>query len=284
MSAHQSFVAQIQTLVEHAPELFFIALCQNTNLWKVQGYNTLVETSFPFIISVLILPWREERTASHTRVNISVLHLLHDLCGNVIRNHALCGALCSKLRQMPILGILGDVVLVKHIDQLRECRGDPHALLVLDTLHTLNHHFLDDQSKVISRLSLRNLIEVHENGYKRSLTITGHQRDQLVLDRLNSALDLLSQTSLDNLIDNRLIEGLSTLLALLNHVLAQFLTADVHERRKMSQSERLTAVLVARHLCNDLCRHVAGREKAVRLLDHRLADHGSVLKHVLEVD
>ena len=287
MTATQGAMTELKTLLENLPELLHISVGRTCHIDQIDRHNTLVETAIELVASVCIalrILNGQERTASHTRVNISVLHLLHDLCGNVIRNHALCSALCSKLRQMPILGILGDVVLVKHIDQLRECRGDPHALLVLDTLHTLNHHFLDDQSKVISRLSLRNLIEVHENSYKRSLTITGHQRDQLVLDRLNSALDLLSQTSLDNLIDNRLIEGLSTLLALLNHVLAQFLTADIHKRRKMSQSERLTSVLVARHLCNDLCRHVAGREKAVRLLDHRLADHGSVLKHVLKVD
>ena len=89
MSAHQSFVAQIQTLVEHAPELFFIALCQNTNLWKVQGYNTLVETSFPFIISVLILPWREERTASHTGEYIAFVVFTHLFRRDVIWIEAL---------------------------------------------------------------------------------------------------------------------------------------------------------------------------------------------------
>ena len=52
----------------------------------------------------------------------------------------------------------------------------------------------------------------------------------------------------------------------------------------MRERKGLTAVLVRSDLCDNLGRDIAGREEAVRLLDHGLADHGAVLQHVLQVD
>ena len=52
----------------------------------------------------------------------------------------------------------------------------------------------------------------------------------------------------------------------------------------MREGERLSAVLVAGYLRDDLRRDVAGSEEAVRLLDQSLADDGSVLQHILKVD
>ena len=52
----------------------------------------------------------------------------------------------------------------------------------------------------------------------------------------------------------------------------------------MRQCKGLSAVLVTGHLCNDLSRDIAGREKTMRLFDHSLADDRPVLEHVLQVD
>ena len=52
----------------------------------------------------------------------------------------------------------------------------------------------------------------------------------------------------------------------------------------MRQGKRLPTVLVAGNLCHDLRGDVACREEAVRLLDHGLTDHCSVLQHILKVD
>ena len=52
----------------------------------------------------------------------------------------------------------------------------------------------------------------------------------------------------------------------------------------MSQSKGLTAILVAGYLCNDLGGNITCCEKTVWLLDHGLADHSTVLKHILKVD
>ncbi len=90
-----------------------------------------------------------------------------------------------------------DVILIQHIDQLRECRCDPRTALVLNTLHTLLHNFLDDQCKVITGASLRNFIKIHENRYKWCLSVTGHKSDQLVLDRLDTTLDFILQSRSD---------------------------------------------------------------------------------------
>ena len=51
----------------------------------------------------------------------------------------------------------------------------------------------------------------------------------------------------------------------------------------MSQADALPAVLVAGHLGNDLGGNIAGSGKAVGLFNPGLADHGSVLQHILQV-
>ncbi len=52
----------------------------------------------------------------------------------------------------------------------------------------------------------------------------------------------------------------------------------------MGEREGLSAVLIAGYLCDDLCGHVTCGKEAVRLFDHGLTDHSSVLKHILKID
>ena len=52
----------------------------------------------------------------------------------------------------------------------------------------------------------------------------------------------------------------------------------------MGQSKGLSAILVTGHLGYDLCSHITCREKALWCIDHSLADHRSILKHVLQVN
>ena len=52
----------------------------------------------------------------------------------------------------------------------------------------------------------------------------------------------------------------------------------------MGQGKCLSAVLVAGNLCHNLRGDVACCEETVRLLDHGLTDHCSVLQHILKVD
>ena len=52
----------------------------------------------------------------------------------------------------------------------------------------------------------------------------------------------------------------------------------------MGKCKRLSAVLVAGYLCHDLCRYVTCGKKAVRLFDHRLTDHRTVLQHIFQID
>ena len=65
MTTHQCFVAELQTLVEDLPEYVLIAMCDDTHLGQVQGYNTLIETSLELVVAICILPGREEAPAAH---------------------------------------------------------------------------------------------------------------------------------------------------------------------------------------------------------------------------
>ena len=52
----------------------------------------------------------------------------------------------------------------------------------------------------------------------------------------------------------------------------------------MRQRNALSAILGTCHLRNDLRGDIAGSGKAVRLVNHCLADHSSILQHVLQID
>ena len=177
-----------------------------------------------------------------------------------------------------------DVILIQHIDQLRECRCDPRTALVLNTLHTLLHNFLDDQCKVITGASLRNFIKIHENRYKWCLSVTGHKSDQLVLDRLDTTLDLILQSAFRYLLDDLIIKRLTASLTFLDYLVTDLLAADVYKRSQMGEREGLSAVLIAGYLCDDLCGNVTCGKEAVRLLNQCLADNRAVLEHILQID
>ena len=145
-------------------------------------------------------------------------------------------------------------------------------------------HLLDHCCQIVPKLSLRHLIQIHKHRDKRSLSIGRHQRDDLILDHLHTAVNLLFDPHFRHLVDflfRRLDSGSLKLLA---HLLAELLTAHLHKRSQMGQGNTLSAVLGTCNLRDCLCGNVAGSGKALRRIDHRLADNRTVLKHVLQID
>ena len=236
------------------------------------------------VLSQAFLVRCEEGSAAHARIDVTVLILSHLLRGDIIRDHSLGRALCSETCQIVIFRIFVDVVLIQNIDELRECRCDPDTLLILDALNALSQHFLDDHREVISQLSFRHLIQIHIYCDERSLSVGRHERDDLILDHLNAAVDFLADAHLGDAVDLLFCRLHMRLGELLADFLAESLTADFYERNQMGQRDALSAVLGTGDLCNGLCRNVAGRREAVRLLDHRLGDDRAVLEHILEID
>ena len=287
MPQPQCPVTELQALLQKLPEAVHVALGGAGHIHQVDGHHALIEAAVVLVLSVLahahgILG--QEGAAAHAGIHISALVLPHDLCGNVIGHHTLRGALRCQLREAPVLGALVDIVLVQHIDQLREGRCDPYPLLILHALHSLQQHLPDDGRQVISGLSLRHLIEVHEHGHEGSLAVTGHEGDELILNGLDTALDLLGKPALHHLVNDGLVQGLTALCPLLDDLLPDLLPGHIHKGCQMRQGEGLSAILVAGHLRHDLGGDVAGGEEAVGLLDHGLGNDGAVLQHVLQVD
>ena len=87
-----------------------------------------------------------------------------------------------------------------------------------------------------------------------------------------------------DLVNHRIVQRFAGFLSFFNDTVAQLFPAHIHKRCQMRKCKRLPAVLIGGHLCNDLCRHITGSEKAVRLLDHRFADDCPVLKHIFQVN
>ena len=103
------------------------------------------------------------------------------------------------------------------------------------------------------------------------------------MDCLDSAFYLRTQTALCNLADYFLVKCFATHLPLLDYLLADLLPAHVNKRCDMGKCKGLSAILVTCYLRHDLCCDITCSEEAVRLLNHCLADNGSVLQHILQI-
>ena len=166
---------------------------------------------------------REETAAAHAGVHIA-LELKHLLLADVIGYHAARRALGGEAGEVIVGRIVVNVVLFQHVDELGEGGRDPHALLVLHALITLLEHFFDDDGKVALFLLASCLVEVHENGDERCLTVGGEQCDHLILNGLHAAADLFAQTLFDDLGDLVLARRNAEGLNLGEHLLADLLT------------------------------------------------------------
>ena len=177
-----------------------------------------------------------------------------------------------------------DIVFIQNINQLRESRGDPYALLILDALHALAEDFLNDHGQIFPGLSVRHFIQVHEHGDKRSLAVAGHEGDQLVLNGLDTGFDFFLQTAFGDLADDFLIHGFAGFLPFGDDFTDNLLTGNINEGSQMRQGEGLAAVLVGGNLRYDLGGNIAGGKEGMGLLNEGLADDRTVLKHILQID
>ena len=127
------------------------------------------------------------------------------------------------------------------------------------------------------------LVEVHEHRDERSLAVGSHERNDLVLNRLHTAANLVAQASFDHFVDF-LGRGLKAQrVDFIEHLAANLLAAHLDERRKMRKRDGLAAILAARDLGNNLGGDVACRREAMRALDKRAGNDGAVLQHVFQV-
>ena len=176
-----------------------------------------------------------------------------------------------------------NVIVLEYIDELGECRGNPHAGLVLNALVALAKRLLHDHGKVVLLLRRTGLVKIHEDRHERRLAVGGHKGHDLILNRLDAATDLVTQAVLNDLADLFGRCGNAELLELAGDLAANLLTAHLDERGKMGQRNRLATVLGGSNLGDDLRRDVAGGREAVRLLNQRTRDNSAVLEHVLQV-
>ena len=304
MTAQQGTMAQLKALVEDLPELIHVLMRAQRDIGQVDGHNTLVKATVVLRLGRVIVQrvgdivkavartvGRQETAATHAGVAIAVagslalrqLKLAHLLLGDVVGHHALGGALGGELGQIEVRRILANVIVLEHVDELGECRGDPHAGFVLNALIALTKRLLHNHGKVVLLLGRTGLIEIHKDRHERRLAIRGHKGHDLILNRLDAATDLVTQAVLNNLADLFGRCGNAELLELAGDLAANLLTAHLDERGKMGQRNRLATVLGGSNLGDDLRRDVASRREAVRLLNQRTRDNSTVLEHILQV-
>ena len=156
MSAHESTIAQIQSVVKDLPEFIHISSGRKCYVHKVDRHNSLIETSVEFILPVLIFPRTKSTPAPHYRKAVSLFKLFHLLLGNVIRYKSFCRAFRSKFCQIVIRSSFIHIIFFQYIDKLRERRSHPYSCLVLHSLIPLLERLLNDHGEIFFlRLALR---------------------------------------------------------------------------------------------------------------------------------
>lgn len=112
--------------------------------------------------------------------------------------------------------------------------------------------FGNDQGQVVPRLTGGNFIQIHEHRNKRSLTVGGEQRLNLILDGLDSPLHFPADPHLCHLVYLVLIQRLPDCCQLLPDFLAILLAADIHKGGEVRKGNGLTTIGVGCDLSNDL--------------------------------
>ena len=304
MTAQQGTVAQLKALIEDLPELVHILVRAQRNIRQVNGHDALVKATIVLGLARVIVQrvgdivkavartvGRQETAATHAGVAIAVagglalrqLELAHLFLGDVIGHHALGGALGSQLGQVEVRRILVNVIVLEYIDKLGECRGNPHAGLVLNALIALAKRLLHDHGKVVLLLRRTGLVKIHKDCHERCLAIRGHKGHDLILNRLDAATDLVTQAILNDLANLFGRCGNAELLELAGDLATNLLTAHLNKGGKMGQRDGLAAVLGGSNLGDNLRRNIAGGREAVRLLNQRARNNSAVLEHVLQV-
>ena len=277
VAAHQGLEAQIQAFIQERPELPLVTGGQQADLGQVDGDNPLIEPTFELVLAILVLPGSQVAPATHGGEHIALVILLHLLGGDDVRIHPLGDALGRQVGQVVVLAAGQVVVLIQHIDQLGERRGDIHARRILDALDPLVEDLLEDPGVLLDeRVAVP---QVHEQGHEGGLSVGGHEGVDLVLDGLNTRLQLVLQPLIHN--GSNLFLGQAgdlpglflKLVPALGQVLAQ--GGDV---------DGLPAVLVGADGSDDLGHDGAGDLEALGALDHLVIHHRTVVQHVPDVD
>ena len=290
VAAHQGLVAQLEALVKNLPELIKIAAAGQGHVHQIDGDNALVKAAIVLRLAVLVDIGGQEAAAAHAGEAVALAVLVdlvfqHLLLADVVGHHPLGGALGGELSQVVVGLTLIDVVVFQHVDELGEGGGDPDSGLVLDALVALAQHLLNDDGQVgLQALVVTGLVQVHKDRDERSLAVGGHQGDDLILDGLHTALDLLAQALLHDLGDLLLAGVNAQLFHLGLDVAADLLAADIDKGGQVGQADALAAVLAGRDLRDDLCGNVAGRGEGVRLFNQSAADDRAVLQHIVQID
>ena len=144
MTAHQSFVAKLQTFIQEFPEFLFVLTGNQTDLRKVNGNNALVKATFKLVFAFFVFPGSQEAAATHGREYVTFVVFTHFLSADIVRIHTFCTAFYCQMGNVIVFATFQAVKLVEYINQFGERRGNIYALVVFDALQTLTQNFFYD--------------------------------------------------------------------------------------------------------------------------------------------
>ena len=162
-----------------------------------------------------------------------------------------------RMEQGDTLFIYGDYLYYDGMSQLAMLRENVRMInrntvlttdsLNYDRLYDLGYYFeggtLTDEDNVLTS-------EWGEYSPATKLAVFNHDV-KLVLDRLDTTLDLILQSAFRYLLDDLIIKRLTASLTFLDYLVTDLLAADVYKRSQMGEREGLSAVQIGRASCRE---------------------------------
>ena len=131
----------------------------------------------------------KKASAAHACIYITLV-FLHDFGRNVVGNHAFCSTFCCKFGQIIKFAVFMYIAFSSYVKKLREGRGNEYAFGIRQTGNALVEYFFYKQCKVILRFFIFCVVDVHIHRYKRRLSISSHNSNDLILNRLDCGCNI----------------------------------------------------------------------------------------------
>ena len=177
-----------------------------------------------------------------------------------------------------------NIIFLKNIYKFRKCRSDPYSTFILNALISLNQNFFDNHSKIFLFLFISCFVKIHKYCNERSLTICSQKSYNLILNSLNATFNFITYSNLYNLI-NFIIRYISNTCCFkfFDNICTNLFTTYIYKRSKISQSNRLSTVLIRSNLCNNLSSNITSSGETVRFLNQGSCNNSAILKHIIKV-
>ena len=176
-------------------------------------------------------------------------------------------------------------MFIKNINQFRECRCNIYISFIFYTFNSLTQNLFCNKSSFLSIFIIR--FKIHEQRNKWRLTICSHQCIDLILDSLNTILNLFTRTfPCDFTSLFHIWLHTVNLNLFFNNIVKNLFVRLTYKwcQNAINTINTLTAILPRCNLSNNLCCHCTCNLERFRCINLLTIDNCTICKHIFQID